>query len=97
MYYSIPLRLAASLFILGCYWFVSDLARINRLPTGYYAPLFVLAKSRETKVENEIRSTRERWSEQKFSRSHFVSSPLFSFLLFVGEIIATRHFATAGS
>lgn len=79
MYYSIPLRLAASLFILGCYWFVSDLARINRLPTGYYAPLFVLAKSRETKVENEIRSTRERWSSKNFREATSFLLPFFPF------------------
>lgn len=95
MYYSIPLRVAASLFILGWLlvrlWSRSDQPFTNRLLRPS------LCSRRETKVENEIRSTRENGGRAKiFEKLLRFFSP-FSFLLFVGEIIATRHFATAGS
>lgn len=81
------------LFLVG-YWFVSDLARINRLPTGYCAPLFVLGGRQRLKRKSDRRENGGR--AKIFEKLLRFFSP-FSFLLFVGEIIATRHFATAGS
>lgn len=75
MYYSIPLRMAASLFILGWLlvrlWSRSDQPFTNRLLRPS------LCSRRETKVENEIRSTRERWSSKNFREATSFLLPFF--------------------